>query len=113
MHGAGGEVDKERLVRRELLAVADEADRLVHQVGRQIIPLRGRLGRLDLTVVTNEIGVVLARVAAEKAIVALDAAAERPAVEGPGRAYLLGGRQMPFAERVCVIALLGEKAVLE
>ncbi len=117
MLGAGREVDEERLVWRELLAVADEADRLVHQVGREVIALLRRLRRFDLAVVVDEIGVVLAGVAAEEAIVALEAAPQRPAVVGPGGTDLLGGRQMPFPERVGVVALpeqnLGQEAILE
>src|SRR6516165_12215025 len=117
MHGAGGEVDKERLVRRQLLAVADKADRLVHQVGSQMIPLLRRLRGIDLTVVTSEIGIVLAGVGAEESVVAIEAASKGPAVEGSGSTYLLGWRQMPFPKRVRVVALpeqyLGQKTVLE
>jgi hypothetical protein len=105
MHSARGEVGNERLVRRELLAVADEADRLANQVRSQVISLLRRLGRLDLAVITNEIGIILTGVGTDEAVVALETASERPAVEGPRRAYLLGRRQMPFTERVCVVAL--------
>src|SRR5215831_17609247 len=103
VHGAGGEVNKERLVRRELLAVADKANCLVHQVGSQVISLLGRPGGLDLPIVASEIGIVLAGVGAEESVVALEAASERPAVEGSGSAYLLRRCQMPFPKRVCVI----------
>ena len=78
--------------------VGDEADRLVGEVGGQVIALLRRLRRLDLMIVVDQLGVVLVRVAAEEAVVALEAAAERPAVVGPGRAGLLGRRQVPLAD---------------
>ena len=48
-------------------------------------PSSGVGGRLDLVVVVDEVGVPLARVAAEEPVEALEAAAERPAVVGARR----------------------------
>ena len=80
MVGAGREVEEERLVGRDLLDVGDELDGLVGQIARQVVALLRRLRRLDLMVVVDEVGIVLVRVAAEEAVVALEAAPERPAV---------------------------------
>ena len=88
---AGAEVQVERLVRGDLLGVGDELDRLVGQVLGQVVALLGRPRRLDLVVVVDQVGIPLARVAAEEAVVALEAAAERPAVIRPGRGLLAGG----------------------
>ena len=75
------------------------------------------LGRLDLVIVVNQVGIILMRVAAEEAVVAIEAASQRPAVIGAGCADLLGGSQMPFPDAVGVIAMLkqdlGEEAILE
>ena len=111
------EIEEERLVRRDLLQVGDEADRLVGEIRGQVIAFLRRLRRLDLMIVVDEVGIILMRVAAEKAVVALEAAPERPAVVGAGGADLLGGRQMPLADAIGGVALLqqhlGQKAVLE
>jgi hypothetical protein len=117
MHGAGAEVHEERLVGRHLLGVGDHRPGLLHQVGREVIALLGRLLRLDLRVVAHELGVVLVRVAAEEAVVALEAATERPAVVRPRGRRCLGRRQVPLAEGVRVVAVLeqdlGQHPVLE
>jgi hypothetical protein len=47
-----------------------------------VIAFFRRLRRLNLPVVVDEIGVILAGVAAEESIVALKAASERPAIIG-------------------------------
>jgi hypothetical protein len=80
MLGAGCEIQKEGLVRRELLGVGDKADRRIHQIRRQVITLFRGLRRLDLAVVADEVGVVLAGVTPEKPIVALETATERPPI---------------------------------
>ena len=114
---AGAEIHEERLFRRDLARVGDEADRLVDEVFGQMIALLRRLRRFDLVIVVDQIGVILAGVAGEEAIVALEAAPERPTVVGSGGADLLGRGQMPFAERVGAVTLLQQNlrqhAVLE
>ena len=107
--GAGREVEEERLVGRHLLQVGDEAYGLVRQVLRQVIAFLRRLGLLDLMIVVDEIGIVLMRVAAEEAVVALEAASQRPAVVGAGRADLLGRGQVPLADAVGRIAVLQQR----
>jgi hypothetical protein len=61
--GTGRELQEEGLARRERLGVLDELDGAVHQVLGQVVPLLRRPRRLDLVVVVDEVGVVLARVA--------------------------------------------------
>ena len=77
------EVQEERLVGGDLFRVGDELVRLVDQIGGQVVALLRRLRRLDLMVVVDQIRVVLVGVAAEEAVEALEAAAQRPAVVGP------------------------------
>ena len=117
VHGPGAEVHEEGLVGRHLFGVGDEADGLVHQVLGDVIALLRRLGRLHLVVVVDQFRVVLVGLAAEKAVVALKAAAQRPAVVGAGRRDLVGRGQVPLADGVGVVAVLQQdlrqKAVLE
>jgi len=67
--------------------------------------------------VINKVGIILVSIAAKKAVVALEAAAEGPTIVGAGGAGLFGGREMPLAHRVGVVAVhqqdFGEEAVLE
>ena len=111
------EIEEERLVGSDLLQVGDEADRLVGKIGGQVIALFRRLRRLDLMIVVDEVGIILMRVAAQEPVIALEPAAERPAVIGAGGADLLGRRQVPLADAISRVALLqehvGQKAVLE
>src|SRR5271166_3168277 len=60
---------------------------------------------LDHVVVIDQIWVVLMRIAAEKSVVALHAAAKRPAIVRSRGADLLGRRQMPFPDRIRVVAV--------
>jgi hypothetical protein len=82
--------------------------RLSHEVGREVVALLRGLIRLGLAVVAHELRVILMRVAAQKAVEALESAAKRPAVVGAGGRGLLGGRQMPLAQRVGVVTVLEE-----
>ena len=111
------EIEEERLVRGDLLEVGDEADRLVGEVRGQMVALFRGFRRLDLMIVVDEVGIILMRVAAEKAVIALEAAPERPSVIGAGGADLFGRRQVPLADAVGGVALLqqhfGQKPVLE
>ena len=103
---AGAEVQVERLVRVDLLGVGDELDRLVDQVLGQVVALLRRARRLDLVVVVDQVGIPLARVAAEEPVEALEAAPQRPAVVRPGRRLLVARRQVPLADHVGVVAVL-------
>ena len=115
--GAGREVQEERLVRRHLLRVGDERDCAIGEILGEVIALLGRLLRLNPVVVVGQLRVVLVRVAAHEPVVALKAAAERPALVWTGRRHLIRRRQMPLADGVGVEAFavedLRQKAVLE
>ena len=114
---AGAEVQVERLVGIDLFGVGDELDRLVGEVLGQVVALLGAPRRLDLVVVVDELGVPLARVAAEEAVVALEPAPQRPAVIRPGGGLLARRDQVPLADHVGVVAVrqqhLRQEAVLE
>ena len=114
---AEAEVQVEGLIGVDLLRVGDERDRLVDQVLAQVVALLGCARRLDLVVVVDEVGIPLARVAAEEAVEALEAAAERPARVRPRRRLLVGRGEVPLADHECVVALLDqhlrEEPVLE
>jgi hypothetical protein len=79
------EIEDERLVWRDLLQVGDEADRLVGEVGREVIAFLRRLRRLDLMIVVDEVGIILVGVAAEKAVIALEPAPAASGRRGPRR----------------------------
>ena len=117
VHRARTEVEEEWLVGRDLLAVGDEPDRPIDQILGEVVALLGRLGGGHLMVVVDEIRVVLVRVTAHEAVEPFEAAAEWPAVVGAGRARLLRRREVPLADRVCVVAVslqdLGDETVLE
>ena len=104
---AGAEVQVERLVRGDLLGVGDERDRLVGQVRGQVVALLGSRRRLDLVVVGDQVRIPLAGVAAEEAVEAVEAPAQRPPVVRTGRRLLLGRHQVPLADHVGVVAVLG------
>ena len=104
--GARGVIQEERLVRRVDLRILDELDGLVGQVDAQVVALLRRLGLLDLVVVVGQLRIPLVGFAAQEAVVALEAAPERPAVVGPGRRRVFGGRQVPLADAEGVVALL-------
>ena len=85
MGGAGAVVHEERLAGDDHLGVLDELDRLVGEVGREVVAVLGQRGLLDRVVVVDEVGIPLVRLAAEEAVVALEAAAYRPEI---GRAHV-------------------------
>ena len=99
------------------LASAMKLDRLVDQIVGEVIAFLGRLRRLDLMVVVDQLRIILVRVAAEEAVEAVEAASQRPAVVGSRGADLLRGREVPLADGVGVVAVLlqhlGEEAVFE
>jgi hypothetical protein len=67
--------------------------------------LRSLVG-VCLGVVAHQLRIVLVRLGADKAIVALEAATQRPAVIRASRRDLLGWGQMPLANGVSVVAIL-------
>ncbi len=117
VHGPGAEVHEERLVGRHLLGVGDEADGLVDEILRQMVSFLGRLFGLDTMIVIDQLRVILVRLAAQEAVVALEAATQRPAIIRTRRRDLVGRCQVPLADRIRVVAVLQqhlrEKTVLE
>ena len=104
--GAGGVVQEERLIGRGDVGVLDELDGLVGQVGAQVIAFLRLLGLLDGVVVVGQLREPLIGFAAQEAVVALEAAAQRPAVIGAGGGGVLGRRQVPLADAEGVVAFL-------
>ena len=99
MAGAGAEVHEERPIGRHLFQVGDELLGLLGQVGHVVVALLGRLRRLDEVIVIGEPGRPLIDFAAEEAVEAIEAAAERPPLAIAGQVHVLRGRQVPFADR--------------
>ncbi len=115
--GTRREVEEERLFGRDLFEIGDELDGLIGQIDGEVVALLGCTRRLYLMVVEDQVGVVLMRVAAEEAVVAIEAATKRPAVVGPRCTDLFRRRQMPFTDAEGGIAVgeqhLGQETVLE
>ena len=105
---ARAEVHEERLVGRDLLGVGDEADRFVRQIFGQVVAFFRRLLRLHRVVVVNQLGIILVRLAAEKTVEALEAAAQRPAIVRACSRDLVRRREVPFADGIRVVAVLQE-----
>ena len=108
MGAARAEVHVEGLVRGHRLGVADELDRLVNQVRRQVVALLGRIRLLGGVVVIDQVGIPLVGLAAQEAIEPLKAPAKRPACL-PGRQINLVARgQVPLADGIGVPAALAQ-----
>ena len=105
-------VQKERLVGSDHLLGADEVDRGVDNVLGQVITLAVR--GLDVVVVQGELRMPLAGLALQETIEAIEAALQRPLVEGARGRGFEGRGQVPLAGRESVVALqpqhLGQRA---
>ena len=104
--GPEGHVQEEGLARAGRLLVADEADRLVHDVGREVVV--GRVGRLDVVVVEHQFRMPLVGLALQEAEVAVEAALQRPLVVGAGGRRVLHGGEVPLAHGEGGIALVAQ-----
>ena len=71
-----------------------------------MIALLPSLIGLWLGVVAHKLRVILVRLRTDKAIVALEAATQRPAIIRASGRSLLSGGQMPLAKGVSVVAVL-------
>src|SRR5262249_10347065 len=78
MASARAVIEKERLLGRDRLRVADELERLVRIVRREVIPLLRRLRLVDRMVVVDEVRIPLVRLRPEEPVEALETATERP-----------------------------------
>ena len=85
--------------------IADEADRLVDQIGGQVIAVGVGPRGINMCVVGDELRRILIGLGIEEAVEAVEAAPERPAVERTGRAALGQRRHMPFADHVVAIGV--------
>ena len=106
MSCARGVVQEERLIGCGDVSVLDELDRLVGQVAAQVVAFLRLPGLLDRVVVIGQLWEPLVGFAAQKTVVALEAAPERPAVVGTGCRGVFGGRQVPLADTEGVVAFL-------
>src|SRR5271165_1863317 len=110
MGSAGYVIDKERLIRRDLLQLLHVLDGLVGHGGCEI-PARVALEGKDRGRVAIEVRLPLARVAADEAIEIVEAHSNRPLIERPGLGRLIGWRVMVLAEpRGPVTVLLQDRA---
>ena len=102
---AEGDPGQPRLVgpRRDVLG--DEADRLIDQILGEVIAALIRARQRDARIVAHQLGRILIRLGIHEAVVAIEAAPERPAVEWSGRPRLGQRRDVPFAEHVVAIAV--------
>ena len=116
MAGAECEVHEERLRQIAGAQLTDPADARSDQVFGQVIA--GIVGRrrIQRCVVLDEVRVVLAALAGDESVVALEAPSERPRPARRGDVDFVDGRQMPLAEAMRRISLLdqhlGQEAVL-
>jgi hypothetical protein len=108
MAGARRVVEKERLVGRDRLGVADELESLVGDVVGEVVALLRRPGRVDGVVVVDQVGIPLVGLGAQEAVPALEAAAARPVAPRRGQVHLVGRAEVPFAHHVGVPATLAE-----
>ena len=88
--------------------IGDEADRLVDQIGRQMVALGIDPRRVDVSVVGDQFGRILIGLGIEKAVEAIEAAPQRPAVERPGGAAFGQRRNVPLANHIVAIAVLSQ-----
>ena len=106
--GLGCQVQEERLVRVDDLRIADEPDRMVGQVPGQVIAILRRARRVHRMVVVDQVGVPRTRFTAEIAVEALEATTQRPAALERGHAGLFPRGQMPLADAVGAVPVLGQ-----
>ena len=96
--------------------LGDEADRLIDQILGEVIAALIRSRRRDAGVVADQLRRILVGLGIHEAVVAIESAPERPAVERAGRARFGQRRDMPFAEHVVAIAVrpqhLGDRSGL-
>ena len=110
MHGTEGEVQEEGFARRPLLLVLHHADGLIGQILAEVVALLWPAGRLDIVVVTDQIGRPVVRVPLQEPVVALETEAERPGREGTGSRALPARGEVPLADRHRRIAGVAQEA---
>ena len=108
MAGARRVVQEERLLRGDRLGVADELDRLVRQILREVVALLRGLGLIDRVVVVDQVRIPLVRLRPEEPVPALEAPTGRPVPARRREVHLVVGAQVPLADHVRVPAELTE-----
>ena len=103
-----GDVGEEGPVGADALAVGDHLQHPVHQVLGEVVAVRGATGRLDRVVVGDQFGMELVGFAVEKPVEAVEAAGERPLVEGTGRRTFLHRCEVPLADREGGVAAVAQ-----
>ena len=105
MGAAGHVVDEERLVGRGGIELSHVLDRLVRHVGGQVVAGLADPGE-DLGGVLEQVRRPLVGLAAHEAVEVVEAHADGPLVEGPGRAVLIARRVVVLAEPGRGVAVL-------
>ena len=90
MGRAEREVSEERPIRPHTLAVVDHPQQLVDEVLGDVVPLLGSRRRVDVGVVTDELGMELVGLPLQEPVVPVEAPSQRPLVERSGRGDVLG-----------------------
>ena len=100
-----GEPQQERRVGLRRDVIGDEADRLVGQVGGEVIAAGVCAGRRHHRVVAHQLGRILIGLGVHEAVEAIEPAPQRPAIDRPRRPGLAQRRNVPFADHVAVVAM--------
>ena len=106
VRGAGRDVKKERPPRRDAFRLANPRDRLIGDIGREVIVRVGR-PRDEIAVLVED-GIPMVHVAGVEAVEVVEAQAVGPAVERAGRARLPGRRVVVLADPGGHVAVLTE-----
>ena len=83
----------------------EKPDRLVDQVGGQVVAVLEPAGRVDRRIVAHQLGRILVGLGVEKSVKPVEPAAQGPTVKRPARAGFDRRRHMPFAEHVVPVAV--------
>ena len=105
MTGAEGDPGEPRRFRIVADMVGEVADRLVHEIGCQVVARGEGARRIDRRVVAHQLRRVLIRLGIHETIEAIETAPQRPAVERTGRARFRERRHVPLAQHVVAIAV--------
>jgi len=84
--GAEGEPRQPRQIRPVRHVIGNEADRLIDQIGGEVIAVGVSARRIDMRVIGDKLGRILIGLGVEEAVEAVEAASERPTVERAGGA---------------------------
>ena len=103
------EIQEERLPRIDRLLVPQKAHRPVRQILRQVISLLRPPGRIHMVIVVDQLRVELIRLAAHKAVEAIEAPLQRPILERTRLRCRLQRRQVPLAHRERRVVLLAQQ----